>query len=84
MILADDMRPNATPHIGACATATARAFRSDTKVCVSSNLHQHSGGCPPCKPMMQSYYSIDQLEDAVRYVSSRSRIPNHTSVRCPS
>jgi hypothetical protein len=59
MTLAVDMRPIATPHIGVCGTATASAFRSDTEVRRVINLHRHSSGCPPRKPMMQLYYSIN-------------------------
>jgi hypothetical protein len=62
MTLVVDMRPIATPHTGLCGKATASAFRSDTEVRVSFNLRWHSSGCPPRKPMMQSYYSIDLLE----------------------
>jgi len=59
MTLAVDMRPIASPHIGVCGLATATAFRSDMEERVSYNLHRHSSGCPPRKPMMQSYYRID-------------------------
>ena len=59
MTLAVDLRPIATPHIGVCGMATARACLSDTEEHVSFNLHRHSSGCPPRKPMTQSYYSID-------------------------
>ena len=84
MTLAVDMRPIASLHSGLCGMATARAFRSDTKEHVSFNLHRHSSGCPPRESMMQSYYSIGLLEDVVHYVGKRSRLPNHTSVRCSS
>jgi hypothetical protein len=59
MTLAVDMRPIASPHIAVCGMATASALRSDMEVRRVINLHRHSSGCPPRKPMMQSYYSID-------------------------
>jgi len=59
MTMAVDMTTIASPHIGLGGMATARAFCSDTKKRVSFNLHWHSCGCLPRKPMVQSYYSID-------------------------
>jgi hypothetical protein len=78
IILADDMRPGATPHIGLYRNGNCNAK------CMSFNLYQHSSGWPPRKPMMQSYYSIDLLEDVCTLYRYRSRLPNHTSVRYTS
>ena len=79
MTLVVDMRPIATPHIGVWCYGNCKYHGY-----VSFNLHRHSSGCPPRKPMMQSYYSIDQLEDVCMLCRQCSRLPNHMIVRCPS
>jgi len=79
-----DMRSKHPRTLICDGTATARAFRSETKERVSSNLHRHSCGCPPRQPMMQSYYSIDKLEGVCTLCWQRSKLLNHTRVRCPS
>jgi hypothetical protein len=35
-------------------------------------------------PMMQSYYSIDLLEEVCTLCQQCSQLPNHTNVGCPS
>jgi len=78
MTVAVDTRQGATPHLGLCRNGHCNA------VCVSFNLHRHSSGWLPCKPMMESYYSIDLLEEICALCRQHSRLPNHTSVRFPS
>jgi hypothetical protein len=84
MTLVVEMRPIATPHTDLCGMATASAFRSDSEVCRVINLHWHSSGGPPRKPMMQLHYSVNLLEAVCTLCRQLSRLPNHTSVRCPS
>jgi hypothetical protein len=55
MTLSVDMRSEASPHIGLRQNGNCKSF----------NLHRHSTGGSPGKSMMQSYYSIDLLEDTV-------------------
>jgi hypothetical protein len=76
--MAVDMRSEHPLHIDLCRNGNCNASY------VSFNLHRPSSSWPLHKSMMQSYYSIAWLEDTIRYVGSRSRLPNHTSVRCSS
>ena len=47
-------------RIGNCKGVLIRI--SDIRII---NLHRHTSGWSPRKPMMQSYYSIDLLKDTV-------------------
>jgi hypothetical protein len=67
-----------------CNPAHWRVRNGNCKCTHVINLHRHSCGCPPRQPMMQSYCSIDLLEDVCTLCWQRSRLPNHTSGRCPS
>jgi hypothetical protein len=76
--ITDDKRSKHPGTLGCVGLATATLY-----ACHLIHLGILVVGCH-ARPMMQSYYSIDLLEDAVRYVCGCSRFPNHTSVRCPS
>jgi len=62
MTLTVDTRSEESRHIGLWWYGNCQKQRN---VCTSFNLHRHSTGWPPCKSMMQSYHSIDLLEDTV-------------------
>jgi hypothetical protein len=81
MALALEMRPGASPHIGLCWNGNCNG---KTCVCVSCKLRWHNCDRSSHKCMMQSYYSIELLEETPTMFGCCSRLPNNARVRSPS